>query len=187
MEDTPNWAKDQSLFVKFLKEEGTIIQNSMLWSPHENGVAERWNSTIIDTVRIILCNNDVPLFLWSEALKSVVSILNKVPSKAVSKMHLNDGKHGNWVWNIYTYGVLYGTTHPHSFHFHFLKKVSSLHFHKCGHHLRALFNIALRFVFKPCIYLLRVMFWDLHKEVTKKIWGHTLVDVMHKKRSGGHI
>jgi hypothetical protein len=39
----------------------------------------------MDMVRSMLCNSHLPLFLWSEALKNVVYVLNRIPSKAVPK------------------------------------------------------------------------------------------------------
>jgi transposase InsO family protein len=70
-------------FANFLKEEGFIAQYTMLGSPYQNGVAERRNHTLMDMVRSMLSNSDLPLFLWSEALKTSVYILNRVPSKVV--------------------------------------------------------------------------------------------------------
>ena len=39
----------------------------------------------MDMVRSMMSNSDLPLSLWSEALKTAVYILNRVPSKVVSK------------------------------------------------------------------------------------------------------
>ena len=51
----------------------------------QNGVAERRNRTLIDMVRSMMSNSTLPKFLWGEALKIVVHILNRVPSKDVPK------------------------------------------------------------------------------------------------------
>jgi hypothetical protein len=48
-------------------------------------VAERRNRTIMDMVRSILSYSTLPISLWMDALKTVVHILNRVPSKSVSK------------------------------------------------------------------------------------------------------
>jgi transposase InsO family protein len=56
-------------------------------TPQQNGVAERRNRTFMDMVRSMLSNSELLLFLWSEALKTVVYVLNRVPSKAVPKTH----------------------------------------------------------------------------------------------------
>jgi hypothetical protein len=53
--------------------------------PQQNGVAERRNRTLMDMVRSMLSYSTLPISLWMEALKTVVHILNRVPSKSVPK------------------------------------------------------------------------------------------------------
>ena len=72
-------------FVKFLQEHEIIAQYTMLGSPDQNGVAERRNRTLLNMVRSMLSNSNLPKSLWNEALKTVVYILNRVPSKVVPK------------------------------------------------------------------------------------------------------
>ncbi|RVW90199.1 Retrovirus-related Pol polyprotein from transposon TNT 1-94 [Vitis vinifera] len=55
-------------------------------SPDQNGVAERRNRTLLDMVRSMLSSSKLPKFLWTEALKTTVYILNRVPTKVVPKM-----------------------------------------------------------------------------------------------------
>jgi len=57
----------------------------MSGSPNQNGVAERRNQTLLDMVRSMLSNSNHPKSLWAEALKTIVYILNRVPTKAVPK------------------------------------------------------------------------------------------------------
>ena len=52
-------------------------------TPQKNGVAERRNRTLMDMVRSILSNSTLPLSLWMYALKTIVYLLNWVPSKAI--------------------------------------------------------------------------------------------------------
>lgn len=54
-------------------------------TPQQNGVAERRNRTLKDMVRSMVSNSILPKFLWGGALKTVNYILNRVPSKSVSK------------------------------------------------------------------------------------------------------
>ncbi|KAK2981437.1 hypothetical protein RJ640_004051 [Escallonia rubra] len=49
-------------------------------TPQHNGVAERRNRTLMDMVRSMICQSTLPEFLWVEALKTAVHILNRVPS-----------------------------------------------------------------------------------------------------------
>jgi hypothetical protein len=72
-------------FTQFLEEEGIVAQYTMSGTPKQNGVAERRNRTLMNLVRSMLSNSELHLFLWSEALKIVVYVLNRVPSKVVPK------------------------------------------------------------------------------------------------------
>ena len=72
-------------FAKFLQEHGIVAQHTMPGSPDQNGVAERRNRTLVDMVRSMLSNSNLPQFLWTDALKIAVYILNRVPTKAVPK------------------------------------------------------------------------------------------------------
>jgi transposase InsO family protein len=71
--------------AKFLEEEGIVAQYTMPGTPQQNGVAERRNRTLMDMVRSMISNSQLPLFLWSEALKTTVYVLNRVSSKAIPK------------------------------------------------------------------------------------------------------
>jgi hypothetical protein len=52
---------------------------------NQNEVTERRNRTLMDMVRSMLSYSTLPVNLWMEALKTVVHILNRVPSKSVPK------------------------------------------------------------------------------------------------------
>ena len=64
---------------------GIVAQYAMLGSPNQNGVAERRNRTLIDMVRSMRSNRKLSQFLWIEALKTTMYILNRVPTKVVPK------------------------------------------------------------------------------------------------------
>jgi hypothetical protein len=72
-------------FARFLQKNGIVAQYSMSGDPQQNGVAERRNHALIDMVRSMLRYSTLPISLWMEALKTVVHILNQVPSKSVPK------------------------------------------------------------------------------------------------------
>ena len=54
-------------------------------SPNQNGVVEIRNRTLVDMVQSMLSNPNLPKFLWTNALKKVVYILNRAPTKVVPK------------------------------------------------------------------------------------------------------
>ena len=72
-------------FAKFLQERGIVAQYTMPGSQDQNGVAERRKRTLLDMVRSMLSSSKLPRFLWTEALKTAVYILNQVPTKVVPK------------------------------------------------------------------------------------------------------
>ncbi|CAO2827720.1 unnamed protein product [Amaranthus hypochondriacus] len=74
----------QGPFAKFLQENGIVAQYTMSGSPDQNGVSERRNR-LMDMVRSMLSSSKMPKSLWIEALKTSVYILNRVPTKAMSK------------------------------------------------------------------------------------------------------
>jgi hypothetical protein len=53
--------------------------------PQQNGVVERRNNTLMDMIRSILSYSTLTIGLWMETLKTIIHILNRVPSKSVSK------------------------------------------------------------------------------------------------------
>ena len=73
------------LFARFLQENGIVAQYSTPGEPQQNGVAERHNRTLMDMVRSMISYSTLPLSLWMETLKTVIHILNRVPSKSVPK------------------------------------------------------------------------------------------------------
>ena len=72
-------------FAKFLEKHGIVAQYTMPGTPQQNGVAERRNRTLMDMVRSMMSNSSLPKSMWMYALKTAVYLLNRVPSKAVSK------------------------------------------------------------------------------------------------------
>ena len=55
-------------------------------TPHQNGVTERRNRTLKDIVRSMMAHTTLPESLWSDTLKTVIYLLNRVPSKTVTKI-----------------------------------------------------------------------------------------------------
>jgi hypothetical protein len=41
---------------------------------HQNGAAERKNHTFMNMIRSMLGSNELPLFLWSKTLKTIMYI-----------------------------------------------------------------------------------------------------------------
>ena len=57
----------------------------MLGTPSMNGIAERQNRTLQDMVTSMMAESLLHMNLWGEALKTVIYLLNRVPTKATIK------------------------------------------------------------------------------------------------------
>ena len=47
-------------------------------TPQQNGVAERKNRTLIEMVRTMLCENNLPKYFWAKAVNIACYISNRV-------------------------------------------------------------------------------------------------------------
>ncbi|KAL0318771.1 UNVERIFIED_CONTAM: hypothetical protein Sangu_2033300 [Sesamum angustifolium] len=72
-------ALDAFKVFKVEVEQGIVAQYTMPDSSNQNGVAERRNRTLLDMVRSMMVSSKLPKFLWIEALKMAVYILNHEP------------------------------------------------------------------------------------------------------------
>lgn len=73
-------------FIAHLKARGTVQKLTVHDTPQHNGVAERRNRTILERVRALLHASGLPRFLWGEAARHVVWLLNRTSTKAVDDM-----------------------------------------------------------------------------------------------------
>jgi len=53
------------------------------YTPHQNGVAERMNRTLLELVRSMIHHRSVPKQMWAEALATAVYVRNRVTSRVI--------------------------------------------------------------------------------------------------------
>ena len=70
-------------FDEFCKENGVFREPTIPYTPQQNGVAERMNRTIMDNVRALLYHGGLPLYLWAEAVPTVVYLRNRSPTSSI--------------------------------------------------------------------------------------------------------
>ena len=70
-------------FKDFCDEKGIARQLTISYTPQQNGVAERRNRTLLDMVRSMMAQANLPISFWEDALLTAAYILNRVPSKSV--------------------------------------------------------------------------------------------------------
>ena len=71
-------------FVSFCDVKGILHQLTNPYTPEQNGVAERCNRTIMESVRSMIFHAKVPLCFWAEAASTAVYVHNRSPSISVN-------------------------------------------------------------------------------------------------------
>ena len=74
-----------SEFRDYLSREGIRHELTIPKTPQQNGVAERMNRTLVESVRSMLIDAHLPHKFWTEALSTAVYtyLRNRSPTKAV--------------------------------------------------------------------------------------------------------
>jgi transposase len=61
-------------FKEYYKEVGIKRELSTPYNPQQNGIAERKNRTIMEAVKAMIHDQDLPMHLWAEATKTAVYV-----------------------------------------------------------------------------------------------------------------
>jgi transposase InsO family protein len=69
-------------FIEFCQEEGIHRQLTAPRTPSQNSVSKRKNRTILERTRSMLIAGKVPTYLWAEAAKTEVYLMNRSPTRA---------------------------------------------------------------------------------------------------------
>ncbi|CAL2265939.1 unnamed protein product [Prunus armeniaca] len=72
-------------FDSFCEDVGIERQLTTPYTPQQNGVAERKNRTIVEMAKCLMLEKKIPFDFWAEAVNISVYILNRCPTKALSK------------------------------------------------------------------------------------------------------
>jgi hypothetical protein len=68
-------------FGNFLSARGILHQTTCPDTPPQNGVAERKNRHILEVAHSLMYTMNAPKFLWSEAIMTVIYLINRTPSR----------------------------------------------------------------------------------------------------------
>ncbi|KAG8472440.1 hypothetical protein CXB51_034197 [Gossypium anomalum] len=72
-------------FNRLCKLEGIMRHLTVRHTPQQNGVAEGMNRTIMEKVRYMLSNANLPKSFWAEAASTTCFLINRSPSVAIEK------------------------------------------------------------------------------------------------------
>lgn len=70
-------------FDNFCTKHGIVRHKIVRHTPHQNGLAEIMNRTLINKVRCILIHSKLPMNLWAEALDTACYLVKRSPSSAI--------------------------------------------------------------------------------------------------------
>ena len=73
-------------FISYLKKQGTDQKLIVHDTASQNGVAERQNRTIVERIQALLHASGLPKFLWGEAARHVIWLMNRTSTRAVEGM-----------------------------------------------------------------------------------------------------
>ena len=70
-------------FEQYLKKQGTQHELAVPKTPQQSGVAEHMNRTLVETIRSMLADSELPKRFWVEALLTATYLCNHSPTNAV--------------------------------------------------------------------------------------------------------
>ena len=70
-------------FESYLKSEGIKHEYTIPKPPKQNGVSERMNRTLVESVRSMLADSKLPHRFWAEALSTATHLINRSPTKTL--------------------------------------------------------------------------------------------------------
>jgi hypothetical protein len=73
-------------FVAFYKSAGTRRELIVPHNPQQNGVAERKNRSIEETIKSLLNDQGLSMFLWGEAAMTTIYVQNRSPHRILKDM-----------------------------------------------------------------------------------------------------
>jgi IS30 family transposase len=71
-------------FHKFVKEKGILLEQSVTYTPEQNGPAERSGGVIIMRSRALNIEARLPEDLWPESARTAVHLINRSPSRQLN-------------------------------------------------------------------------------------------------------
>jgi hypothetical protein len=67
----------------YLESKGIKTRYSAPYTPEQNGAAEIINRVILNKVRALLFNSNLPKFIWGEAMLTAVYLYNRTPNSSI--------------------------------------------------------------------------------------------------------
>ena len=81
-------------FEAFCKDVGIKRELTTPYDSQRNGVAERKNRTIMEVVKTMIYDQDLPMHLWAEAARMTIYVQNKTPHRVLDNKTLEEAFSG---------------------------------------------------------------------------------------------
>ncbi|MBW0566605.1 hypothetical protein O181_106320 [Austropuccinia psidii MF-1] len=75
---------NSKLFINKLKSQGICTEQGPQNSPETNGIAERFNQSLLTKVCFLFSQSNIPISYWGEAVNHASLLLNHLPHKYVN-------------------------------------------------------------------------------------------------------
>jgi len=62
----------------YCRENGTVTDYTVPYIPQQNGKAEHFNRSLVEKVRSMINDSNVPKHFWNEAIRTAAYILNRI-------------------------------------------------------------------------------------------------------------
>ena len=72
-----------SEFNEYCKEVGIKRDLTIPYNPKQNGVVERKNISIMEVVKAMIHDQDIPMYLWAEETRTTVYVHNIISHSAL--------------------------------------------------------------------------------------------------------
>lgn len=79
-------------FDEYLKQKGITRQLTVSNNPGQNGLAERMNHTLVESVRSMMFHSNLSVNFWAEALNTAVYLKKRSPTIRVDIIYLDFAK-----------------------------------------------------------------------------------------------
>ena len=69
--------------VDFFKQHGILHQTTCVYTPQQNGIAERKNRHLLEVARALCFTMHVPKRFWADAVMTAVYLINRMPTRVI--------------------------------------------------------------------------------------------------------
>ena len=68
-------------FIAWTNKLGIVVERSALYTPEQNGAAERLGGVILARARLLQISSQLPKNLWPEIVQTAAYLLNQSPTR----------------------------------------------------------------------------------------------------------